>query len=373
MLIRHFCWFNLLCSWWDIPMIHALMRITSSERRHWYSKALAWKFTRASEIPLQRETHFPYKLFLQITVATHDEPNLCYQTARTVIIEIEFSDSLFPCHSQIRWCCQYVVHLWARNSTRVCRQFICLITAQSIMYSSLQQCEFILWLILVSSNASVASSTISSIDLLGEDLTNQRFGRLYRRWLKCANRTMKQNLRQVRRKPHWTCLHNRIRSIHCSLVGDIVDVSVSHLLLHFLRMIRRNTSTRWFTFARFIFLVFSIRRHFEEFFCTHAPLIENHFQKIMNAAETNINERNSIAAALLDVGKNMHSATSLVFSLQKLFTFKDELYTLYTRARLQFPAWYILTQEHLAMSKRRALAQQLCSIIDLFTTPKYGE
>jgi len=42
-------------------------------------------------------------------------------------------------------------------------------------------------------------------------------------------------------------------------------------------------------------------RHFEEFFCTHAPLIENHFQKIMTAAEVNINERNSIAAALLDV------------------------------------------------------------------------
>lgn len=51
---------------------------------------------------------------------------------------------------------------------------------------------------LVSSNASVASSTISSIDVLGEDLTNHRFGRLYRRWLKCANRTMKQNARQVR-------------------------------------------------------------------------------------------------------------------------------------------------------------------------------
>jgi hypothetical protein len=44
-----------------------------------------------------------------------------------------------------------------------------------------------------------------------------------------------------------------------------------------------------------------ICRHFEEFFCSHAPLIENHFQKIMNAAETNMNERNAIAAALLDV------------------------------------------------------------------------
>jgi len=52
-------------------------------------------------------------------------------------------------------------------------------------------------LILVSSNASIASSTISSIDVLGEDLTNQKFGRLYRRWLKFTNRTMKQNARQV--------------------------------------------------------------------------------------------------------------------------------------------------------------------------------
>ena len=53
--------------------------------------------------------------------------------------------------------------------------------------------------------------------------------------------------------------------------------------------------------------------------------------------------------------------------------FKDELYTLYTRPRLLFPAWYLLTQEHLTMSRRRTLALQLCSIIDQFTTPKYGE
>jgi hypothetical protein len=51
---------------------------------------------------------------------------------------------------------------------------------------------------LVGSNGSVVSSTISSIDVLGEELTNQKFGRLYRRWLKCANRTMKQNQRQVK-------------------------------------------------------------------------------------------------------------------------------------------------------------------------------
>lgn len=49
----------------------------------------------------------------------------------------------------------------------------------------------------MSSNVSVASSTISSIDLLGEDLTNQRFGRLYRRWLKCANRSMKKPQKPV--------------------------------------------------------------------------------------------------------------------------------------------------------------------------------
>jgi hypothetical protein len=47
-------------------------------------------------------------------------------------------------------------------------------------------------------------------------------------------------------------------------------------------------------------------RHFEEFFCTHAPLIENHFQKIMIAAEVNINERNAVAAALLDVREYFH-------------------------------------------------------------------
>jgi hypothetical protein len=34
-------------------------------------------------------------------------------------------------------------------------------------------------------------------------------------------------------------------------------------------------------------------------------LIENHFQKIMTAAEMNINERNSVAATLLDVGENI--------------------------------------------------------------------
>ena len=57
--------------------------------------------------------------------------------------------------------------------------------------------KFFFFLILVSSNVSVASSTISSIDVLGEDLTNQKFGRLYRRWLKCANRTMKQIPKKV--------------------------------------------------------------------------------------------------------------------------------------------------------------------------------
>ncbi|CAF3585258.1 unnamed protein product [Rotaria sordida] len=169
------------------------------------------------------------------------------------------------------------------------------------------------------SNVSVASSTISSIDLLGEDLTNQRFGRLYRRWLKCANRSMKKNQKQPGR-----------RFRRCIGVAFIITFQQNEL---------------------------SKYKHFEEFFCTHAPLIENHFHKIMTAAEVNINERNAIAAALLD----------------KLFSFKDDLYTLYTRPRLVSPAWYILTQEHLTMSKRRALAQQLCSIIDLFTTPKYGD
>ncbi|CAF3848357.1 unnamed protein product, partial [Rotaria magnacalcarata] len=170
-----------------------------------------------------------------------------------------------------------------------------------------------------SSNASVASSTISSIDPLGEDLTNQRFGRLYRRWLKCANRSMKKTQRQPGR-----------RSRRCIGVAFIVTFQPNEL---------------------------SKYQHFEEFFCTHAPLIENHFHKIMATAEANINERNTIAATMLD----------------KLFSFKDELYILYTRPRLVHPAWYILTQEHISMSKRRALAQQLCSIIDLFTTPKYGE
>jgi hypothetical protein len=51
---------------------------------------------------------------------------------------------------------------------------------------------------LVCSNGSVVSSTISSIDVLGEELTNQKFGRLYRRWLKFANRTMKQSQKQVK-------------------------------------------------------------------------------------------------------------------------------------------------------------------------------
>lgn len=171
----------------------------------------------------------------------------------------------------------------------------------------------------LSSNASVVSSTISSIDVLGEDLTNQKFGRLYRRWLKFANRTMKQNPRPLGRR------HRR-----CIGIAFIITFPP-------------NDTAKY--------------KHFEEFFCTHAPLIENHFQKIMTVAEANINERNSIAAALLD----------------KFFTFKDELYSLYTRPRLLFPAWYSLTQEQLAMSKRRLLAQQLCSIIDLFTAPKYGD
>lgn len=171
----------------------------------------------------------------------------------------------------------------------------------------------------LSSNASMVSSTISSIDVLGEDLTNQKFGRLYRRWLKCANRTMRQPKKQPGRR------HRR-----CIGVAFIVTFN-------------QNETAKY--------------KHFEEFFCTHAPLIEAHFQKIMTAAEANIGDRNAIAAALLD----------------KLFSFKDELYTLYTRPRLLHPAWYLVTQESLTMTKRRTLARQLCSIIDIFSTPKHGD
>ncbi|CAF1037199.1 unnamed protein product [Adineta ricciae] len=170
-----------------------------------------------------------------------------------------------------------------------------------------------------SSGVSVASSTISSIDVLGEDLTAQKFGRLYRRWLKFTNRTMKQHPRQPGRR-------------HRRCIGAA-----------FMVMFHPDDTAKY--------------KHFEEFFCTHAPLIENHFQKIMATAEANIHDRNAVAAALLE----------------KLFVFRDDIHTLYTRPRLLYPAWYMLTQEQLTMSKRRALAQQLCSIIDLFTTPKYGD
>lgn len=74
------------------------------------------------------------------------------------------------------------------------------------MYISITKILIHFCKILVSSNVSVVSSTISSIDVLGEDLTNQKFGRLYRRWLKCANRTMKQNQRQVKQTK--ISLHN---------------------------------------------------------------------------------------------------------------------------------------------------------------------
>lgn len=105
--------------------------------------------------------------------------------------------------SQIRWTWQYICRFGTRYSTGQCCQCICSVTIASITYSSIECTADSPFLFLVSSTASVVSSTISSIDVLGEDLTNHRFGRLYRRWLKCANRTMKQNLRQVReKKPH---------------------------------------------------------------------------------------------------------------------------------------------------------------------------
>ncbi|UJR31107.1 hypothetical protein I4U23_018615 [Adineta vaga] len=170
-----------------------------------------------------------------------------------------------------------------------------------------------------SSSVSVASSTISSIDILGDDLTNQKFGRLYRRWLKFANKTMKQNPRQPGRR-------------HRRCIG-----------VAFMVTFHPEDTDKY--------------KHFEEFFCTHAPLIENHFQKIMAAAEANIHDRNAVAPALLE----------------KLFIFRDDVHTLYTRPRLLYPAWFMLTQEHLTMCKRRQLAQQLCSIIDIFTGPKNGD
>lgn len=71
-----------------------------------------------------------------------------------------------------------------------------MITVMNILFRNVS----FFFVFIVSSNASVVSSTISSIDVLGEDLTNQKFGRLYRRWLKCTNRTMKQAPRQVKKK-----------------------------------------------------------------------------------------------------------------------------------------------------------------------------
>lgn len=142
--------------------------------------------------------------------------------------------------SQIRWTWQYICRFGTRYSTGQCCQCICSVTIASITYSSIECTADSPFLFLVSSTASVVSSTISSIDVLGEDLTNHRFGRLYRRWLKCANRTMKQNLRQVREKNHIESRHSFSSNL-CSRVVVIVDVLVSHLLSHFLRMTCPNT------------------------------------------------------------------------------------------------------------------------------------
>ncbi|CAF1542113.1 unnamed protein product [Didymodactylos carnosus] len=145
-----------------------------------------------------------------------------------------------------------------------------------------------------SSNASVVSSA-SGIDLLGEELTSQKFGRLYRRYIKCINRTTRQT------KPRQVI-------------------------------------------------------HFEQFFCTHAPLIERHFYRIMVAAENNITDKNAFAPAVLE----------------KYMAFKDEINILYTRPRLLSPAWYNFTQEQQTTSKRRLFAEDLCAIIEMFTAPKFG-
>lgn len=159
--------------------------------------------------------------------------------------------------------------------------------------------EWISSSIVVSSGVSVASSTISSIDVLSEDLNNQKFGRLYRRWLKCANRAMKQPEKQVKQN---SSLSNRWP------IDFFVLVRSTTSSMHW-RSIYHQFCSEWNSkiqvnrnwFFNFDSNEISFHRYFEEFFCTHAPLIETHFQKIMNAAEAHINDRNSVAAALLDV------------------------------------------------------------------------
>ena len=109
---------------------------------------------------------------------------------------------------------------------------------------------------------------------------------------------MRQTKKQVRHTPSVLPGHG---CEHVSLVVGIGNVSVSPLLSRFHSMNCRNTSES--RNSPLQPLVSSLLRHFEEFFGTHAPLIENHLQKIMNAAETNINQRDTIAATLLDVGQ----------------------------------------------------------------------
>lgn len=87
-----------------------------------------------------------------------------------------------------------------------------------------------------------------------------------------------------------------------SLAEGIADALVLRSSLLLIRMKQQNTSSLkiFDRIKRKKSETFRFR-HFEEFFCTHAPLIEAHFQKIMSAAEANIGDRNAIAAALLDV------------------------------------------------------------------------
>ena len=79
-----------------------------------------------------------------------------------------------------------------------------------------------------------------------------------------------------------------------------------------------------------------VNRHFEEFFCTHAPLIENHFQKIMAAAEANIHDRNAVAPALLEVRSQNDVFQCFVSSSSRNYSFFEMIFTRYTHVLVYF-------------------------------------
>ena len=311
-------WFSLRIvyesSWWNLPTTYETTRITYSARCRCYSKAPAWKCTRASQFYSMNlvRRHGVVFFLLQITLANHDESSIRSEITWTVALEIR-STTLFTLISSVDRMQGWIPPLAQSPKQLLPTLWILLPPCTSIVHVSfLSILERAVW--------TGFSSEFRCQYCLLDDIEHR-----------CAQRRSHQSeIRSTLPSLVEMCqsidetieerskARSLLREEHQETVLAGSPASALYwrgFYCHFCSEWNIQIQVR--TVISFHLIVVSLfSRHFEEFFCTHAPLIENHFHKIMSAAEVNINDRNAIAAALLEVSieRRWRCETSSFFS-----------------------------------------------------------